>query len=425
MSSTTASAAPAPSLPRGFPGYVQLLKQNLNIRNIWLAQVISQMGQWFNSVALLGLINTVTTNALAPALITMFQMLPGAIGSLTYSGYIVDRFDRKKLLVGIDLARAFIALTPLLITSADTVWIAFVVITALSIGDSIAFPAVSASQPNFCNPSELSAANALQQSTWAGVSMLGAFVGGLIAEYYGRNTAFMLNALSFLGSAYFLMRVRGRFNQSDKPLSARFSWHALTEGFRFMQANPHVLAMSLVKPIWAFSFAAVGLFSVYAYRVYGTGDQGTSWLYAARGIGSFVGPVLLQSLVSPQTPRQYALILLGSLAVCVLGYGIWGFSLSPLIGALGIFIGHLGGGNAWTYSRIFVQRAAPDHIRGRVMALDAVGFTLVSGVFAFVIGAIANDSTPMFGVLSGVGATLLCSAIWFVYVLKKVMRAEG
>ena len=416
------TASSAPTLPRGFPGYVALLRDNKDVRNIWLAQVISQMGDWFNSVALLGLINQLTHDPVLPALVTVFTVLPAALSGLTFSGFIADRVDRKKLAMTMDIARFFIALLPLFVRDANTLWLGFFAIILFSIGDSLFMPALSAAQPNLCRPHELAAANALQQSTWASVSMIGAALGGAVAQLFGARVAFIINAVSYLGSAFFLMQVRGRFSSPNSPRASNASLRSLTEGFRFLKSHPRILAFSLIKPIWAVSFAAVGLFSVYSYQVYKAGDLGTSWLYAARGIGSFVGPVLLQAIFVPQTPRQYALVIAGALGLCIIGYGTWAFSVIPLVGALGIFIAHLGGGNVWTFSRIYVQKETPDHVRGRVLALDAVGFTLGTGVFAYIIGQVASHASPMYGVLTGVGTTLVFGLIWFGYMVRHVIK---
>jgi MFS family permease len=157
------SATPA-ALPRGLNGYVVLLRNNADVRNIWLAQVISQFGDWFNSVALLGLIYHITGDALAATLVQTLTVLPNALASLTIGGYLADRFDRRMLAVAVDLVRAAVALLLLFVNTSDTLWIAYVVVATLSIGEAIFGPAISAAQPNLCRPHELAAANALQQS---------------------------------------------------------------------------------------------------------------------------------------------------------------------------------------------------------------------------------------------------------------------
>jgi predicted MFS family arabinose efflux permease len=404
--------------PRGFAAYVQLLRGNPDVRNIWLAQIVSQLGDWFNSVALLGLLNQLTRDPLIPSLVTVFTVLPSALASLSFGGYLADRFDRKKLAVATDLLRAVIALCPLLIRSADAVWIAFATIAAISLCESVFSPAIAAAQPNLCQPHELPTANALQQSTWAGMSMVGAFLGGVVAVTFGRDTAFVLNGVSFLLSAWFVLRVRGAFSAPGQRAGG-VTFRALTDGLRYMLQHRLLLGISLAKSIWAFAFATVGLFSVYAFQIYGNNDQGTSLLYAARGIGSFLGPLLLQPLVAPKTPRAVAVILGVGLALGTLGYGVWAVSTSVWIGAVALLIAHLGGGNVWTFSRIFVQQHSPDHLRGRIMALDMVGFTLVTGVFAFVYGVIARESTPTAGALTGVAITGLLSLLWMAWASRR------
>jgi MFS family permease len=405
----------APALPRGILGYVALLRGNDDVRNIWLAQVISQLGDWFNRVALLGLINQLTGDSFAAALVTTLTILPSALTSLTIGGYIADRVDRKKLAIGVDIARAIAALGPLLVFSADTLWIGYAAVALLSFGEALFSPAISAAQPNLCKPHELATANALQQSTWASVSMIGAALGGLAVVILPREAAFVLNALSFLISAYFLWRVRGSFSQPGQRAGG-MTLAALTGGAQFLWANPRIFAISLTKAIWGIVFATEALYSVFAYQVYGSGDAGTSWLYSARGIGSFIGPVLVQSLYSPRTTRQFAAIIAAGFAIAISGYTLWALSSSQWIGALGIFAAHLGAGSLWTFSRIYVQRETPDNVRGRVMALDVVGFTLIAGVTSTLWGALANALSPSSAVLIALGSLSVLVALWALWM---------
>lgn len=393
------------------------MRENGDVRNVWLAQVVSQLGDWFNRVALLGLINQLTSDPLAPAFVTTLTILPSALTSLTVAGYIADRVDRKKLAIVVDIARALAALGPLLVVSSNAVWIAYAAVILLSLGEALFSASVSAAQPNLCKPHELATANALQQSTWASVSMLGAGLGGVAALYLPREAAFVINALSFLISGYFLWRVRGRFSQPGQRAGGA-TLSALTGGARFLWANPRILAMSLPKAIWGIVFATEALYSVFAYRVYDIGDAGTSWLYAARGIGSFVGPILVQSLYSPKTPRQFAGIIAVGFGIAISGYALWAITGSYWLGALGIFGAHLGAGSLWTFSRIFVQRETPDHVRGRVMALDVVGFTLVVGVTSTLWGALANILSPAGAVLTAIAAMSTFVLLWAVWIIR-------
>jgi len=415
------SAASPAALPKGINGYFALLKSNSDIRNIWLAQSVSQFGDWFNSVALLGLVNEITRDAMAPALVQTLTVLPNALASLTFGGYLADRFDRRTIAISIDVARAVVAAALLFVNDPSTLWIAWAVIVFLSLGEAIFGPAISAAQPNLCKPHELATANALQQSTWASVSMLGAFVGGVVTTIFGRQTAFIINALSFAVSALFLLRVRGSFNSAGG--AGRLSLRALTEGAAFLARTPHVLGISVAKTIFSIVFATAGLYSVFSYRVYDSGDAGTSWLYAARGIGSFLGPILLPLFFQPKTLRDFVIVLVGGFALGAAGYAFWGATTLPILGIIGIFVGHLGSGNLWTNSRIYVQRETPDALRGRVMALDMVGFTFTMGVLGLVWGAVAQRTSPGTSVLTAVGIAAALFALW-LFTMVRMLRSQ-
>jgi MFS family permease len=415
--STIQTTSPA-SLPRGLSGYTALLKNNADVRNVWTAQVISQLGDWFNTVALLGLINSVTDNPLAAGFVTVLTVLPAALMGLTFGGYIADRVDRKTLAIALDIVRAVVACALLLVRSADTLWIAYGVIIVLSMGESIFGAALSAAQPNLCRPHELATANALQQSTWASVSMLGAFAGGVVSQFLGREVAFAFNALSFLISALFLWRVRGAFSQPGQRASV-FNLDTLTEGARYLFSRHDVLGISLVKVIWSFVFATAALYSVFAFQVYKQADGGTALLYGARGIGSFLGPVLLQSFYMPKTTRQIFSVVALGLALGIIGYALWGIASVPWLGALALFLGHIGAGNAWTFSRIYVQRETPDALRGRVLAIDSVGFSLIVGGFAAVWSWLAARQSPAIGVLASVVVASVLGLIWLLWMLRQ------
>jgi MFS family permease len=412
------TSAPMSALPRGLPGYVALLRGNPNVRNLWAAQSVSQLGDWFNSVALLGLIISLTNSPISASLTVVFQMLPAAITSVFIGGYIADRFDRKKVMIAADIARALIALSFILIRGPEWVWLAYAGTLLLSVGSAFFDPATAAALPNLCRPGELMTANALQQSTWASGVFVGAALGGVVAQTFGRDAAFIINALSFLWSAYFLSRIRGRFRADDGPvaLSGASALRVLTDGFRFLSHHPQVLLLSLAKPIWALTLGGIGLYSVYAFNVYGVGDIGTSWLYAGRGLGAFVGPLVMTSLFAPRAPREFARVLGLTFVLCSIGYLIFGLSQSPVIGALGLAIGHFGGGSVWAFSRIFVQRATPDSLRGRVLAVDGMGFSVVTSLSTLVVGTIATATTPAAGILSGVGASVVTGGLWLIAV---------
>lgn len=409
------------------PGYIQLLKRNPDVRNLWLAQTISQLGDWFNSVALLGLIVSLSGNPLATSLTVVFQMLPAALTGVFLGGYVADRFDRKKVMIIADLARAVIALSFLFIRTPEWLWIAYAGTLMLSVGGAFFDPATAAALPNLCQPGELQTANALQQSTWASSVFVGAALGGVVAQAFGRDASFIANSASFALSALFLSQISGRFNLSDgrQALSSTGAARALTDGFRFLMGHRRVLLLSLTKAIWALTLGGIGLYSVYAFNRYHAGDIGTSWLYAGRGLGAFVGPLIATSLFAPHSLRDYARTMLGAFFFCALGYAVFAVSDSAWVGALGLAVAHLGGGSVWAFSRMAVQRETPDQLRGRVLAVDGMTFSVTTSLSTVVVGAVASASGETLGVLSGVAATVIATGLWLLAMRSEIRRAAA
>lgn len=409
------------------PGYIQLLKRNPDVRNLWLAQTISQLGDWFNSVALLGLIVSLSGNPLATSLTVVFQMLPAALTGVFLGGYVADRFDRKRVMIISDLARAVIALSFLLIRTPEWLWIAYAGTLMLSVGGAFFDPATAAALPNLCQPGELQTANALQQSTWASSVFVGAALGGVVAQAFGRDASFIANSASFALSALFLSQISGRFNLSDgrQALSSTGAARALTDGFRFLMGHRRVLLLSLTKAIWALTLGGIGLYSVYAFNRYHAGDIGTSWLYAGRGLGAFVGPLIATSLFAPHSLRDYARTMLGAFFFCALGYAVFAVSDSAWVGALGLAVAHLGGGSVWAFSRMAVQRETPDQLRGRVLAVDGMTFSVTTSLSTVVVGAVASASGETLGVLSGVAATVIATGLWLLAMRSEIRRAAA
>ncbi|NJM41091.1 MAG: MFS transporter [Anaerolineae bacterium] len=160
-------------------------------------------------------------------------------------------------------------------------------------------------------------------------------------------------------------------------------------------------------------WAAFGLFSTYSIAIYGTGDWGTSLLYAGRGIGAFISPLLISGIVSVQQPKALnKFIRLGMLMV-IAGYALFAFTTSPYVGMLCAGIAHWGNAWAMTLSGLMVQSKTPDYVRGRVLALDSVGWSLTSSLSNLLVGFLAVQFSPQVGVLVATALTGACVLGWW------------
>ena len=147
-------------------GYVDLLRRNRNFRQLWLGQVVSQMGDWFDTIALYTIILNLTGSGRDVGLLLVARFVPSFLcGSV--SGVVADRFSRRTIMIVSDLLRAVVVLGFLFVRRADQLWIIYV-LTVLQLSLSTFFePAKTAAVPSIVSDRELVAANAISSVTWS------------------------------------------------------------------------------------------------------------------------------------------------------------------------------------------------------------------------------------------------------------------
>lgn len=237
-------------------GYVELLRSNRNFRTLWYGQLVSELGDWFSTVALLNLMLDLTGRAQVVGWFFIIICLPAiAVGPI--SGVLADLLDRKKLMIAMDLIRAILVLGYLLVSRADQIW-AIYLIAAFEVAMATIFePARSAIIPDICGTEELLPANTLGSVTWSLLLAAGAAVGGFVTASFGRNTCYVLDSISFIGSALFISRVKPARGQAQplgrqkQNLAAGF--RDMLKGFAYLLHFPRVFALSLVKAGWAWA----------------------------------------------------------------------------------------------------------------------------------------------------------------------------
>jgi hypothetical protein len=400
--------------------------RNRNFRLLWSGQIVSQLGDWFNLVALYGLLFELTGSATAVASMMVVQMLPQALVSPS-AGVIVDRFDRRRIMIAADLVRGVVILGLLLVRSASTVWIAYLVVGVVVAAQGFFEPARSALLPSLVDREDLVAANASSTGTWSAMLAIGASLGGGVAVLFGRDAAFLLNALSFFVSAAFLYRMRAPVRAPAR--SDDSGWHGLVEGFQYMKAHRSVTAIALVKSGWAIVGGALLLLTVFGDRVFrigATGDAGIGVLYAARGIGAAAGSLGVAYLARrssgalvPWIGPSYLLA-----GAC---YAMLGLAPTISLAALAVIGGHVFGSTLWVSSNVLLQMAVPDRFRGRVFAAELMLLSVVQSVIAFLTAeALDRWRVPPRAMAVVIGLGLwLPALLWYAFAGQGIIPPPG
>src|SRR6185503_3908567 len=232
------SAEDAPAV-----GYGELLRKNRGFRLLWLGQVVSQMGDWFDTIAVYTIALQLTGSSRSVALIMVARFLPSVVmGPL--SGVVADRFSRRSIMIASDLMRASVVLGFLFVRRPDQMWLVYV-LTVFQLDFSALFdPAKTAAIPSIVSDRELLPANAIASVTWSAMLTIGAAIGGFVAGWFGTDAAFVLDSLTFVASALLISTVHFP-KRPEKPKSKLSISRALgitdtIEGARYVKRRPRV-----------------------------------------------------------------------------------------------------------------------------------------------------------------------------------------
>src|SRR5438445_2101241 len=177
--------------------YASLLRGNRNFRRLWMAQIVSEIGDWFYSLAIYSLLLQLTGRAQSVALALVLQVLPQTfIGPA--AGVVNDRVRRKQVMITADLTRMVIVLAMLLVRSRSMVWLVYPLLLLETIMAAFFEPARNSVIPNITAREDVIVANTLASSTWSENLMIGAALGGLLAACLGRDALYEMNAFSVL-----------------------------------------------------------------------------------------------------------------------------------------------------------------------------------------------------------------------------------
>ena len=401
--------------PMRLSPYLILLRRNPAFGRLYAAQLTSFAGDWFATVALLGLALEMTGSSAVAALVLALQT-GGFAAAAPFAGIVADRFDRRRVLIAADLARIPVALGFLLARDPETLWIAFAAILLLAVGAAVFEPTSSASLPNLVAPDDLPAANVLIGSAWGTMLALGAALGGVVAATLGRDAAFVANAMSFAISAWLLFGIRTplqRPREPDHP-TATGPLDAITTTIAFARRRRIVGAYLLTKTSFGVGTGVVVLVAVFARSVFEAGDAGIGLLFAARGLGALVGPFAARSLMG--TDDAGLLRGIGwSFVILTVSYALFPLAPGIVLASALVFAAHCGGGAQWALSTLGLQRATPDAIRGRIFSVDYGLVTLVIACSTLLAGFLADAVGPHVSAWTMVTLLALAGLGWFAF----------
>jgi len=355
------------------PSPISVLTRNKDFRRLFAAELVVFGADWFVMVPLLVLLPELTGSGVWGALVLAADTGIVAL-LLPYTGTIADRFDRRKIMMAANLASIAAVLLLFLVRSAATAPLALVAVGALAVAKAFYSPAASAALPNVVDPEDLAPANAVSGSSWGTMTIVGASLGGVVSSAFGPYVSFAVTAVCLLLAAGVTALIRRPMQAPrDTSIPPARAWSALLEALRYLGARPRIRALVTVKSAVGLGNGVLTVFPLLA-GLYGVGALGAGLLFAVRGVGALVGPLVMGPVL-----RHRSWLLPGlALSMGLYGVGYLGAAFSPWfwLVLVMVFVAHFAGGTNWVLSNYALQGEVPDRLRGRVFATDLMLATL-------------------------------------------------
>lgn len=403
---------------------------NRNFRNLWLGQVVSELGNWFNFIAGLGLVRVVSgASPEVATILLLMRTAPFSIFAL-FAGALVLRWSRKSVLLWTDLLRAIVALGFLLVRGPEDLWIAYLCTALLSILTAFFEAAKNAALPNVTGEDGLLAGNALLFSSRFLLMSLGAALGGWTAAAFGYDIAFVINAISFVISAYsiWLVPAEAMHEPAHFDLSLQAVETAVTsvfadikEGYSFIRRQPLVLTIIVMNAIWAIGGGAINIVAERLGGVVFAGGDGLSAdaavavLYTAAGAGLFIGMMIAHRTDEFVRRRNLLIPFIGWFLVLqgVL-YAAAGQMPNIWLVAFVMLVSRIILGVEYAVQETILMQAIPDNLRGRVMTSDRAMEISVFSLSSLAAGwSLSFISPQILTVMSGLISSV-SGAFWLV-----------
>ncbi len=403
-------------------GYLELIKDNSNFRLLWIGQIISLLGDWFNLIASASLIAALSQSGTAIGGLFVVRMLAPFLAS-PIAGVVADRYNRKHILIITDITRALTVIGFLFIRDASQLWLLYL-LTAIQLGISgFFFPTRNAILPDIVSQRGLGAANAISSATWSVMLAFGAALGGLVSGTWGIYPAFTIDALTFLLSAVFIIQIKYQpepgIGSSEKTISSALQQYV--DGLRYLKHHVDILFISLHKGANALfvagGFQVVQVAIAEKVFVIGAGGGiGLGLMFAIAGVGTGIGPILARRFTGDRDrPLRVAIML--SYFMTTVGLVI----IAPLFSfnwvLAGMILRGIGGGIAWVFSTQLLLQLAPNRVRGRIFATEFAIFSLMAAAGAATTGGAMDASLSISAIIWWMsGLALLPGVLWAVWL---------
>lgn len=388
-----------------------------NFRLFFPGLAVSQTGVWVQNVAISWLVYDITKSALSMGSIMFVNTMP--LFLLTpFTGALVDKFDRHKLLIFVQTLYVIQALSITIVSFLGLLNIPFIMFFGIFL-NSIAALDAPVRQSSYVllvdDPKDLSNAISLNSSCFNLARFIGSALGGLLVGYIGATACFFVEFL-FLLPSLFLIKMMVIKDIKIASAKSENIFKSIFEGFLYSAKHPPIITAQIY--LFLFSLIAMSypiLLPIYTADVLSANADILGYLIGATGVGSLTTSLLLATKMSIKGLRRilfFGCVLISTAFIFV------GFNSNHILALIAMFFLGVGMTCFITPQNVLVQTIVEDFVRGRVISINTLAFLGTTSLSSFVCGVIVHQ----FGISKGLvvlGATMFVVACIFSYIMSK------
>jgi MFS family permease len=348
-----------------------LLRGNRNYRYTWMGQVVSDIGDWFNNIAVFALVMEKSGSGMVVSGVMLARAIPAVLAG-PIAGVALDRFDRKRIMIASDLIRAAVALAFVFTINQPRPWLLYVLSAALMFVSPFFTSGRAAILPTIANSDELHTANSLTQTTGWATLTAGTLLAGYSAAQLGYWWAFVINSASFLFSAAAIWRIAtpGGFKPERRDAGKAVEpVREYREGLAYLRSVPLMMGIAMISVGWAMGGGAAQiLFALFGEQVFHRGPAGIGGIWGFAGIGLLIGGTLAH--LGGRQPSFSGYKKAVTVSYIVHGAAYMVFAEAPTYGLAlaAMMFSRIGMAVTTVLNNLQLLRHTPDQYRGRVFA---------------------------------------------------------
>ncbi len=357
-----------------------------NYRYYFIGQLVSQIGTWLQIVAQGWLVLTLTKSPLLIGIVAATLTLPSLFFSL-FGGVIVDRFDKKKLIILTNVGSMVLAfvLGILTITNSITIWQIMILSFLLGTINAVDMPARQAFVSEMVPKDKVHSAIALNASIFNAARVVGPSVAGILIVLVGVGGAFLLNSLSYIAAIIVQFLIIPILHPKPKH---SHPFLAVKEGVVYTWSHPVVRSLiGLTAVVSVFGWSYTTIMPYIAEKVFQQDAKGLGYLYAAAGLGALCATILISGIGTRFRPHVF---IISGISLFSLSMFLFSFTNNLHLGYLYLFLGGFGLLITFPIINAQIQNRVEAHFRGRVLSIYLLMFVGLFPVGSFQIGLVSE-----------------------------------